>query len=327
MIGITGPLSSELVFLEAPILQRTRIYHRGDTILRDAITMENTVDLDKYNAEVYLRFNTDLDSTTETASASVPTFYTDQNGFSIEKRVKVASIGLEGNYYPVNTMAFIQDPAQRRRFSVLTDHSHGFSSFETGRLEALIERRTPHDDSRGMQEGVTDNRPTTSNYILLLESVNVTTRTEDYRNMLPTLKSYRLSQQLNYPPQLFIFPQENLRRRSFPPLRLLSQPFPSDSNLLNLRTISGNAENGTELPSKRALMVLQKLAFNFASPNKDSLGAFFVKNGTHFSNLQLNEIQGVELTGSPSSQNETYGKLSEIPAEPFDLTSIIIAFK
>lgn len=56
----------------------------------------------------------------------------------------------EGNTYPVNTMAYIQDESRKLRFTVLVDRSHGFASLENGRLETLVERRTVYDDSRGV---------------------------------------------------------------------------------------------------------------------------------------------------------------------------------
>jgi alpha-mannosidase len=46
--------------------------------------------------------------------------------------------------------------------TVLVNHAQGGASWEQGQLELMIERRTLYDDSRGMGEGVVDNKRTTS---------------------------------------------------------------------------------------------------------------------------------------------------------------------
>jgi len=131
--------------------------HSGGQPFEDGIYIQSKVNLGSKKGEIFMRFDTDLDSTTLAKDGDVtgptPTFYTDQNGFTVEKRTKISKINLEGNYYPVNTLTYIQDDSRGFRFSILVDRSHGFSSYENGRLETLIERRTVYDDARGMSEG------------------------------------------------------------------------------------------------------------------------------------------------------------------------------
>jgi hypothetical protein len=149
--------------------------HVGDKGMLDAVFMQSQVDLGLNNGEIYMRFDTDLNSSsklktsekspTQKSDAALasengsshqfafqPTFYTDQSGFTVEKRVKVPAVRYEGNTYPVNTMTYIQDESRKIRFSILVDRSHGFTSMEVGRLETLIERRTAYDDSRGVSD-------------------------------------------------------------------------------------------------------------------------------------------------------------------------------
>ena len=106
-------------------------------------------------------------------------FYTDANGREFMKRTRSDSsvfgydVGsdydpfiepIAGNYYPVNTAMFIEDPSQS--FSILTDRSQSGSSLSDGAVELMIQRRILHDDARGVGEalnetdvGITPNPP------------------------------------------------------------------------------------------------------------------------------------------------------------------------
>ena len=96
------------------------------------------------------------------------TFYTDSNAreFMKRKREDTHLFGyhapdldtelepIAGNYYPVNTAAFIED--QNRSFGVLVDRSQGGSSLTDGALELMIQRRLLHDDARGVGEALNE---------------------------------------------------------------------------------------------------------------------------------------------------------------------------
>ena len=96
------------------------------------------------------------------------TFYTDANAreFVKRKRDDAHVFGdhapdldtklepIAGNYYPVNTAAFIED--QNRSFGVLVDRSQGGSSLADGALELMIQRRLLHDDARGVGEALNE---------------------------------------------------------------------------------------------------------------------------------------------------------------------------
>ena len=43
----------------------------------------------------------------------VPEFHTDSNGLNMQKRSLVKQIGIEGNYYPVSTMTYLEDERAR----------------------------------------------------------------------------------------------------------------------------------------------------------------------------------------------------------------------
>ena len=63
-----------------------------------------------------------------------------------------------GNYYPVTESAYIED--DKTRLTLLVDHASGVSSLQEGWLEVMVDKRTMHDDARGMGEGVMDSRLT-----------------------------------------------------------------------------------------------------------------------------------------------------------------------
>ncbi|XP_033643770.1 lysosomal alpha-mannosidase-like [Asterias rubens] len=105
---------------------------------------------DGIGREIITRFDTDLKTNS--------TFYTDANGRQMLKRilnhradwVYVNSDPTSGNYYPINSRAYIKDDT--KQLTVLTDRSLGGSSLKDGSLEIMVQRRTQHDDSRGVGE-------------------------------------------------------------------------------------------------------------------------------------------------------------------------------
>ena len=56
------------------------------------------------NQEVGMRVVTDIDSGED--------FFTDLNGFSVIKRKRRAKLPLQANYYPVPSMAYIEDDSR-----------------------------------------------------------------------------------------------------------------------------------------------------------------------------------------------------------------------
>lgn len=164
----SGPVSSELTVVYGMFLVHTvRIYHRQDGDLADAIYMENEIDFEappkNRETELFLRLHTDIQN------GDPPELYTDSNGFQMQKRVKVERIGIEGNYFPITTQAYIEDSDMRA--TLVTNHAQGAASWMPGQLEVMLDRRTLYDDSRGMGEGVVDNRKTIHQLWLLFEDI------------------------------------------------------------------------------------------------------------------------------------------------------------
>nr|CAD7194156.1 unnamed protein product [Timema douglasi] len=173
----SGSIASELAVIYHPILAHSvRIYHAAGP-LSEGIYIENIIDFEappkNRETELFMRVVTDI------SNGDPPEFYSDLNGFQIQKRVKVERIGIEGNYFPITSMAYIQDSS--RRLSLLVNHAQGAASWQPGWLEVMLDRRTLYDDSRGMGEGVVDNKRMLTKFWLLLR-----TRTRD-QVYLPTI--------------------------------------------------------------------------------------------------------------------------------------------
>lgn len=117
----SGPLASDVTVIYYPFLAHTVRIYNTKTDIDNAIYVENDIDFEpppkNRETELFMRFTTDIEN------GENPVFYTDQNGFQYQKRVKVKSIGIEGNYFPITTAAFIQD--EKTRLTVLTNHAQG----------------------------------------------------------------------------------------------------------------------------------------------------------------------------------------------------------
>lgn len=316
--------------------------HAGGLPFEDGIYIQSTVNLGVVKGEVFMRFDTDMNSTTiardDTVTGPTPTFYTDQNGFTVEKRTKISKIKLEGNYYPVNTMSYIQDEDRGLRLSILVDRAHGFSSFEKGRLETLIERRTIYDDARGMGEGVTDNRETLSNYVILLEKIQRSPEPDHYESSVPTMAAHHASQSLSYPPSQFVLDYQNFPERfqSSTSFSLFSHEFPCDTHLINLRTMGEDKLFDIEqnLPSNQALMIIQKLGYYCMSAgngtescgngNAKGRSLFYAK--TTLNQVSVKKITQTTLTGIDNSTFQRIPSLDTALGNPYEIKSLILSF-
>lgn len=355
---VSGPLYSELSVSHSPVLLSTRLMHKGGEGYEDAIFIQNQVDLGRHNGEIFVRFETDISSQAKLEhpdfdGVDQPCFYTDQSGYSFERRVKIPKIRYEGNTYPVNTMTYLQDEDKGVRFTLMVDRSHGCTSMEVGRLECMIERRTIFDDSRGMGEGVTDNRPTISNYVLFLEKISSMHHQEisGYQKTLPTLQAHHLSQELAYPAFTYIYDDDKLspvtttNGNAGEPdvIPLLSQELPCDVQLINLRTMTDTAlDYDLNLPSSRALLIAQRLGYLCEDTSNGSSttpsgscgrwGSSLFYPNTVFNGVQVFSISQTDLTGVSSSQHhnlhthKNLSSLHQVAGKPFEITSVILAF-
>uniref|UniRef100_A0A8D3DGP9 Alpha-mannosidase n=1 Tax=Scophthalmus maximus TaxID=52904 RepID=A0A8D3DGP9_SCOMX len=94
----------------------------------------------------------------DTSIKTCEMFYTDSNGREVLQRKKdfrptwnlKQSEPIAGNYYPINSRAFIKD--DKDQLTVVTDRSQGGGSIHNGSLEIMLHRRLLYDDVRGVAE-------------------------------------------------------------------------------------------------------------------------------------------------------------------------------
>lgn len=355
LIIISGPIASEISVLYGPFLVHSvRIYHIEDSPLSKGIYIENEIDFENppknRETELYMRFSTGVQN------GEPPEMYTDLNGFQIQKRIKVDRIGIEGNYYPITTMAYIQD--EETRVSILTNHAQGAASSQPGSLEVMLDRRTLYDDSRGMGEGLVDNRRTVYKFWLLLEdvlhtekrddvqvnrfekadyvfekddivrsfnqptdTVQVKGKTEDFSR--PSLFATHLSNSLNYPANLFIVDSENVETKVNSVVSLVSRQFPCDVHLMTLRTQPDVTYH--QFPSSNALLVLHRQGYDCSVSASYGCAVDRFDDNVTFGVLSIKNLQSKTLTGTKTlAANLT--SLSSVEIKPMMIQTYNVTF-
>lgn len=359
---VSGNISSRLTVEYGKLLtHHVAIYHHKDHhgedgYLSEAIYLRNVIDFEtppkNRETEMFMRLQTDI------LNGDPPEFYTDLNGHQMIKRTKIERIGIEGNYFPITTMAYIQDNAHR--LTLLVNHAQGAASYQPGWLEVMLDRRTLHDDSRGMGEGLLDNRKTVIKHWLLFEDI-INAKNSDNINKnsgeqivkkysKPSLIANHLSNSLNYPVNIFVVEEmttaattdestSGIRQKHqgklAPETRLLSQSFPCDVHLLNLRT--DHDSKLPHFPINSALLILHRQGYSCSvgtdiilkncpllNNSKDddysfNQGFFFTKSVGKFN------ITKTSLTGTKTERYLKTG-LGEISLKPMEVQTYKINF-
>lgn len=353
IIITTGPILSELTVIYGPfLLHSVKIFHLEDSPLSDAIYIKNVVDFEgppkNRETELFMRFATDIQN------GDTPEFYSDLNGFQMQKRIKVDRIGIEGNYFPITQMAYIQD--DEIRLTLLTNHAQGAASWQPGYLEVMLDRRTLYDDSRGMGEGLVDNRQTPMKFWLLIEDIapkksqlkipprfqrnaeyveqpfddgelirhfNVATESTKSENFSqPSLFANHMSNMLNYPVGTFVMEDVTIDVTPKTVIRLLTQDFPCDLHLLTLRTQSDALY--AQFPSTSALMVFHRQGYDCAVTEKYKCDITSFYEGTKFVDLQIESLQVTSLTGLHSEDH--LSNIEDIEIQPMALQTLNVTF-
>ncbi|XWS30317.1 hypothetical protein CRYUN_Cryun24cG0106600 [Craigia yunnanensis] len=257
-----GPLMQEVysypktAWEKTPISHSTRIYNGGNTIQEYLIEKEYHVELlgqDFSDRELIVRYKTDVDNK--------KIFYSDLNGFQMSRRETYDKIPLQGNYYPMPSLAFMQG-SNGQRFSVHSRQSLGAASLKEGWLEIMLDRRLVRDDGRGLGQGVMDNRVMNVVFHILMES-NISLTSNPVSNPLPltpSLLSHCVSAHLNYPLHAFIAkkPQEisvQTHLRSFSPL---AAPLPCDLHIVSFKVPRPSKYSQQQLGDPRFVLMLHR---------------------------------------------------------------------
>lgn len=321
----SGPIASDVTVVYGNFLAHTvRIFNSG-TAFDNAIYIENDVNFESppknRETELFMRLVTGIDNGVRSV------MYSDQNGFQFLRREKVPSLGVEANYYPITTGAFIQD--KELRLTLLTNHAQGAASIEPGYLEVMLDRRTLYDDNRGMGEGVVDNQLTQQKYWMVLEQMiddRATTQTHEYEN--PSNFVQQMSNTLNYPVNMFLV--ERQQRSADITIAATYEPFkmhfPCNVHLTTLRTQT--ERDLQQFPSQRALMVLHHQAASCkvrdVSPICHSDNGFIAHAVDIFHDIRLQSVHQTSLTGI--RQHNRIAQFANVNIEPMDIATFNLTF-
>uniref|UniRef100_A0A8C9SXX2 Alpha-mannosidase n=1 Tax=Scleropages formosus TaxID=113540 RepID=A0A8C9SXX2_SCLFO len=245
---VEGPLFSEVVshYQHFQLTVRINNVPGVDGLSLDITTL---VDIrDQANKELAMRLVTDIQSK--------DTFFTDLNGFQIQPRRYFKKLPLQANFYPMPTMAYIQDT--QYRLTLHTAQALGVASLDSGQLEVILDRRLMQDDNRGLGQGLKDNKRTANKFRILLERRAGASKVpkEDGPISFPSLLSHMTSAILNH--EVLALPVVP-KKRGVPPLRTfspLSAALPCDIHLLNLRSIQGQVL--PHVPSPYTALILHR---------------------------------------------------------------------
>ncbi|XP_060596328.1 alpha-mannosidase 2-like [Ruditapes philippinarum] len=264
---IRGPIRSQVHVYSDIVPQHIVTLYNSTGIESQFVDIQNIVDVRKQrNFELAIRITTDIVNTDRT-------FYTDLNGFQIQKRKVHSKLPLQGNVYPFTTMAFIQDDLHRH--FILTANSLGFSNPESGVLEVMLDRRLNQDDNRGLLQGVVDNKPTPSRFRLLIENCGAQGCDNDRKIVFPSPMGHQSSLELIHP--LFTFLSNPTFSGNFPlqsNISPLTKNLPCDVHMLNLRTISDSGEQ--HVNKSLSALILHRVGldctFDSINDNCENLG-------------------------------------------------------
>ncbi|TRY68325.1 hypothetical protein TCAL_04678 [Tigriopus californicus] len=218
------------------------------------LQIENHVDIARYNNfEIAMRLSSDIKSGQE--------FLTDLNGFQMMRRQRMDKIPLQANFYPVASMAYIED--ETSRMTLISAQPLGGSSMAPGQIEIMLDRRLMQDDNRGLFQGVTDNHVTPHVFYLLLERKlgNCQDEAKDPQASYPSLLASQMRHTLLNPMKRLLWVGKNHAidgfSKSYEPLE---KDIPCDIHVVNLRTMQKTAIK-TE-PGDESALIVHRQGFN-----------------------------------------------------------------
>ncbi|KAF3786241.1 Alpha-mannosidase 2 [Nymphaea thermarum] len=298
-----------------PISHSTRVYHGEDTVQGFLIEKEYHVELlgpDFNDRELIARFKTDIENKR--------IFYSDLNGFQMSRRETYDKIPLQGNYYPMPSLAFLQN-IKGHRFSVHSRQSLGVASLRNGWLEIMLDRRLTRDDDRGLGQGVMDNRPMNVLFHLLIESnfsASTNTKMEGSAALNPSLLSHRVGAHLNYPMHAFVSKKTEEISVQLPPkiFSPLTSPLPCDVHIVHFKVPRPSRFMSGSLEDLRFLLILQKRGWDASYCKRGGFGCSTLIDGMFdlfsvFKDLEILEAKATSLN-TLHDDTENVGNIEEL---------------
>lgn len=305
------------LFMEQVQVVYENLYHSitvydTSSIQGQGLHVENKLDMrskDMSDKEVIMRINSDVKN-------ADGTFYTDQNGYQLIGRKTDFKRRIETNYYPITTMGILEDSF--RRLILHTKQSHGVASLHQGSLEVMLDRKVLSDDSRGLGEGVFDNRLTISNFILQIEHKLSVFPVKNFKFAFPSLVSSVVNECLQQPIQTFFTTVRNdVLQSQFHPL---SRSVPCDISVVSMKNLvtSDLEYNGSSL-------IIHRKKFDCNYPKGEvqcTVRNSFPVLSTLFPNISLSSVRETTLTHLHRKSDVPLEK--ELAIHPMELKSFIL---
>ncbi|KAL9985464.1 hypothetical protein ACROYT_G007876 [Oculina patagonica] len=282
-----GKLMQEVRVALPNVLHVVRLYSISGPEGR-TLDIQNKVDIrDQINKELVMRIKSNVQN-------SGREFYTDLNGFQMQKRKTLDKIPIQANFYPLPAMAFLQDKSTR--LTLLSAQSNGVAGLNQGEFQVVLDRRLYQDDNRGLGQGVTDNKVTPANFRLVVERFKSTHEPDGIPLAYPSLLGHRLLNHLNHPLFTLLSQAESADSANLlSNFNSLQSDLPNDIFMVTLRSI---ADKQRPRPSGEALLVLHRLGYdcNFECKCLATTSRGQVKLNHLFKDLSIDKLQSTSLT-------------------------------
>ncbi|KAL7988869.1 hypothetical protein Chor_007788 [Crotalus horridus] len=313
-----GIIFSEVTTFFSHVTHTVRLY-KVHGLEGQSLEISNIVDIrGEYNREIAMRISSDVESHNK--------FYTDLNGYQIQPRQTMSKLPLQANFYPMTTMAYIQD--SKIRLTLHSAQSLGVASLKSGQLEVIMDRRLMQDDNRGLGQGVQDNKITANLFQLLLEKrKEVNMKEEQSLVSYPSILSHVTSSFINHPMIPMITSAGNFAPSLLNTFSPLISSMPCDMHIVNLRTIQSKTDSG---PSEEAALILHRKGFDCRFENTDlglpcsttqgKLRVHKLFNKFHVENLIPTSLS--LMHSSPDARN-----ISEISMNPMEINTYRIQLR
>ncbi|KAH7705814.1 glycosyl hydrolase family 38 protein, partial [Aphelenchoides avenae] len=343
-VVVKGPVRSSVVAKgpsKAHLLHRVHLDANGRSL-----RIQNEFDIRGLaDSEVAMRFDT-VDAKEQekgvkedkkaTKAGEMSDFFSDLNGYQMIRRRRFEKLPIQAHFFPMPSAAYIESPT--RRLSLYSQQPGGVASLTPGQLEVMLDRRLDHDDNRGLDQPVHDNRPTKADFRLFLEDLEAPSKPADKHaptTGFHTLAGNREQLKLQYP--VVTLHTEGLSAKdtegSPNELSLLSQPLPCDVHMLALRTTTAETtyENaGAETssrkstPEKAAAMILHRFGVDCRATQSVE-GCSMAGSKVQLRGLFREKPKSIK----PSSLSLLYVEQSSVdslPIEPMEIKTVKVNF-
>lgn len=281
------------------------------------LDIENKVDIrNQVNKELVMRVKSSVRN-------GGREYYTDLNGFQMQKRKTLDKIPIQANFYPIPSMAFLQDKSTR--LTLLSAQSNGVAGLHEGELQVVLDRRLYQDDNRGLGQGVTDNKVTPVNFRLVVQRFKSPHEPDGIPLAYPSLLGHRLLHHLNHPLFTLVTPAQSVDSENLlTDFESFQSSLPNDVFMVNLRSIG---DKQRPRPSGEALLVLHRLGYdcNFECKCLATTSKGQVKLNHLFKDLSIDKLQSTSLTMLHDYQE--LDPSSPLNVEPMELYSYKMRLK